>query len=152
MKKKVLKQWKEIEQLFFYSENAEVAKLAIDNLREKKGFNGKLFFDVTVRDMKQNPDETKNPFVFSDGTGFKDEDFLYQWNSEPTYNSNSKCVIQEPNKKIYEVQCESAGKAVCFVDCPNSGSERFHANLPFYGLLVAGSVFNAFHALAGLVF
>ena len=113
-----------------------------------------LFLGTIARDIELDPSETDNPFVFSDGTEFNDGNSIYDLtDGQPAYISNHQCIgVLLDRGQMYSLMCDAEGTALCFVDCPNSGSERFHAKLPFYGLLVAGSVFNAFHALAGLVF
>ena len=38
-----------------------------------------IWLGITVGDMDENPHETKNPFVFSDGTEIDDSNFIYKW-------------------------------------------------------------------------
>jgi len=136
------------------SENAKVAKQAIDEY-QKEDHGTMIFLGITVKKPDQTPNEDTNPFVFSDGTNFDfdDENFVYPWASGgPGYDDIYKCAYVETDKKIWENSCDSTGKALCFIDCPSSGSESFRENFPLFAFFVAGSVFNAFYALTGLDF
>ena len=129
--------------VFFYSENAEKAKLEVDKLREEDG-KSKIFLGITVRNTDQAPHKTNNPFVFSDGSEFNEGEFLYKWaDKTPFYLEQMSCVYIE-RERILDERCNKNGKALCAVKstCLNSGFERSRAN---FALFVAGSVFNAFH-------
>ena len=108
------------------------------------------------------PHETDNPFVFSDGSEFVAEGFFYQWaNSFPMYAEGRDCAFVRSDGTMANYACDMKDvNALCFVACPssedensaNSGSERSRAKLPLLALFAAGSVFSAFHAIAGLYF
>ena len=140
----------------FCSENAEVAKVAIDKFRKTEGDqSAKMFLGITARDPKQTPDEESNPFILSDGTEFDDDDFdsFYKWSdSFPLYIDGSNCAYLGSDSRIYDASCDYDGVALCYVACADSASERSRANLPLFALFVAGSVFKALHVLAGLGF
>ena len=128
--------------------------MAVDAFR-KEDEETKIFLGITFRDINNKPDSVTNRFVLSDGTDFDDTDYLYQWgDGKPGYTTFEKCAYLGNDGKIVDVYCRTEGKALCAVEstCPSSGSERSRANLPIFALFVAGSVFNAFHALAGLYF
>ena len=116
-----------------------------------------MYLGIAVRNPELGTNKVTNPFVFSDGTDFSDGEFL-KWTSEnPSYNSVFRCThIANSNFEIKDAKCDQRGVALCYVACSedeNSGSERSRANLQLFVLfLVAGSVFNAFHALAGIIF
>ena len=130
----------------FHSENAEVAKRVVDEL----GGGYRIYLGITVEDREKIPDFTDNPHVFSDGTDFNDDGFLYEWNDGfPTYGSNDRCVALDKSLQMFTGRCDGYGKALCYVACPSSASERFRANLPIFALFAA---FSAFCALAALVF
>jgi len=143
------------------SENAKMAKTAIDKFFVENSNTYSFVIGIHTRDLKETPHETENPFVFSDGSEFVVEGFLYPWFSNfPSYIPSRNCVFVENDKTITNYPCNGNDmKALCFVVCPNtedensanSGSERSREKLPLSALFVAGSVFNAFHALAGLV-
>jgi len=137
------------------SENAEAVKQAVDEFYKKKPGTD-FFLGITVKDPDLSPNEDTNPFVFSDGTNFDfdDESYVYQFTSgEPTYNDVLKCTYMGSGGEIFEADCTMSMKALCFIDCLNSGSESSRKNFPLFALFVAGSVFSAFFdALAGLDF
>ena len=140
---------------FFYSENAEAVKQAVDEFYNNKP-DTRLYLGITVKDPDLSPNEDTNPFVFSDGTNFDfdDESYVYQFNSgEPTYYDLYKCAYLGSGGEIFEADCTESMKTLCFIDCLNSGSESSRKKFPLFALFVAGSVFNAFFdALAGLDF
>ena len=139
---------------FFYSENKKKAMLAVGAFRKKDG-DSKIFLGITVRDLDYSPGlPTDNPFVFSDDTVFDGSDF-FQWADEkPGDGYNDRCTYLDDDGKIVNYDCDQEGRALCVVEstCANSGSERSRANLSIFALFVAGSAFNALHALAGFVF
>jgi len=132
------------------SENSKAAKVVVDEFRVKDG-ETLIFLGITVRNPEQTPDMDTNPFVFSDGTDSNDA-ALFEWaEEEPTYDEEAKCAgFLDHTSQIYELECDDAGRTLCFVDCPNSGSERSRKNFSLFALFVAGSVFNAFHSGLGL--
>jgi len=131
------------------SENAEKAKLVIDKFREEDP-GSQLFFGITARDIKQKPDKARNPFVFSDGTRFNDDGFLYEWVNKwtPYYIDLRGCVYLEYGN-LNDEECDKEGKAFCSIKsaCAESGSKSSRANFP---LFAAGSVLSAF--LSALLF
>jgi len=136
------------------SENAKAAKKVVDEYHNK-GQSTELYLGITVKEPEQPPNKDTNPFVFSDGTNFDidNKNFVYPWASGvPSYNDIYKCAYVDTDKKIWDNNCDSTGKALCFIVCPSSGSESSRKNFPLFALFVAGSVFNAFYALAGLDF
>ena len=129
-----------------------------------------IWLGITVENMNENPHETKNPFVFSDGSDSDDSDYMFKWEKdggEPDYdNKNNKCSVifydagsdKMASKscgdskdtyglcKIYEGPCERESEG------ENSESERSRANLPIFALFMACSVFKSFCALVGIGF
>ena len=141
----------------YYSENAEKARIAIETFRKDDG-DSKIFLGITSRNMNDSPQPPDfNPFVFSDDTVF-DGESVYQWaDSKPSEGYYEHCVYLGNDGKVSNTECGLEGKALCIVetactDPESSGSALSRANLPLFALFMAGSVFNAFHALAGLVF
>jgi len=138
------------------SENGKLAKSAYANFY-KEDETTEVYLGIAVRNLESGTNKVTNPFVFSDGSDFSDGDFL-KWTAEnPSYNSVFRCThIANSNFEIKDAKCDQRGVALCYVACSedeNSGSERSRANLHLFALfLVAGSVFNAFHALAGIIF
>ena len=131
-------------QFFFYSENAEKAKVKID---EAFGAGDKqIFLGITSKNPKQNPDENDNPFVFSDGENFDEGEFPYDWAKNfPRYDQEFNCVMLYQNYALYEDKCGVESSALCYVACPKpagSASELSRANLPLFAL----------YALAALIF
>jgi len=136
------------------SENAKAAKEAVDDYR-KEDPSTAIFLGISVKEPDQTPNKDTNPFVFSDGKNFDfdDKNFVYQWvEGGPTYDVVYKCAYLDSSGEIYETSCDMSGKALCFTDCPSSGSKSSRKNFPLFALFVAGSVFNAFYALAGFDF
>ena len=142
----------------YYSENAEKARIAVDAFRKDDG-DSKIFLGITSRNMNNAPEPPDvNPFVFSDDTVFDGKNFLYQWaDTKPGEGYYERCVYLGNDGKVSNINCDLEGKALCIVDSTctdpeSSGSVLSRANLLLFALFMAGSVFNAFHALAGLVF
>ena len=122
----------------FYSENAKKAKKVVDAFR-KGDEESKIFLGVTVRNIYDYPSPSLNPFVFSDGTDFDDGEFPYKWgDNEPGYVATTKCTYLGNNGRVFEVECDQVGKALCAVEstCAESGSERSRANLPIFALFL----------------
>jgi len=138
------------------SKNGKAAKQTIDEYRKLSIENqySLIYLGISVKEPDQTPNRDTNPFVFSDGTNFDfdDKNFVYQFTAgEPSYYDDYKCAYVNSGE-LSENECSLTGKAICFIDCPNSGSERSRINFPLFALFVAGSVFNVFYALAGLDF
>ena len=136
-----------------------MAKTATDEFFVENTDTYNIVLGIHTRDREETFHATHNPFVFSDGSEFVAEGFLYQWAlpSFPMYAAGRECAFVQNDGTLANFGCGSfAIKALCFVACPdsaNSASERPRAKLPLLALfLVAGSVFNAFHAIAGLFF
>jgi len=125
------------------SENAEKAKVKI-----KEAFDTgatQIFLGITSKYPEQNPDENDNPFVFSDGENFNDEEFPYDWGEKLMYAKEYNCVSLYKSNKLYEDKCDKESSALCYVACPipaGSASELSRANLPLFALF----------ALAALIF
>ena len=104
-----------------------------------------IFLGITSKKPEQNPDENDNPFVFSDGENFNDEEFPYDWGENPMYAKEHNCVSLYNSNKLYEDRCGEESSALCYVACPKpagSASELSRANLPLFAL----------YALAALIF
>ena len=137
---------------FFYSENAEKAKVKFKEVFDAG--TKRIFLGISSKNPEQNPDENDNPFVYSDsGENFDQGDFPYDWaNDKPLYQKSFNCVILYYNNKLYTDKCDVLSSALCYVGCPKSAgsaSKLSRANLPLFALF---AVFNALYALAALVF
>jgi len=152
------------------SENSKKAEAAVENFRETDNLS-MIWLGITVGDMDENPHETKNPFVFSDGTEIDESNFMYKWENggasgdHPYINSEGKnrcSVIFNMRGEIMQSHiCDGAtsGYGLCkkYENCKDensasSESERSRANLPVFALFVACSVFKTLYALVGVAF
>jgi len=121
-----------------------------------------IWLGISVRNMDNELSETDNPLSFSDGTKVDnlDRKQLLKWSclsstKQPLYNERSfKCGRLTYLLVMDNSECNYVTNALCTVPCEDasSGSKRSRANLPFFALFAAASVFKATFALIGPVF